>query len=415
MKKPTDTSPKPRVIVERIGGKEWHLEERELDVFDEVALWNENPRLLTYLTEGGAAASELELEQAVQRTRGYDNLRKSIEQIGQMESVYVWRKDPDVAYLVFEGATRVAILRELSRKRQSGPDAGRYRRVKAKVLPPEFGELERVILLARIHVRGSGVRSWGRYIEAKFIHDHVTVQSGQTAAMMLVTDMARHMEKSVSWVQRLRDAYEFGRHFVEHVDSDDAEQIAVEEFSVLEEISKAASIGPRLRDYANKEHDSLRGEVFDMVKNEAFSEYRDARFMKEFYDDPEKWAQLKSGEKGIAKKLAAEVKTSASGIKAKIASLEQHVQRVLDRGGEHGLAEEDIEALHRAESLIQQHLHPGVRPFRIALNTVTKALSEASLADVKSLDAAQVASLMEAVGYFNELVQRHNRPASAAA
>lgn len=151
-----------------------------------------------------------------------------------------------------------------------------------------------------------------------------------------------------------------------------------------------------------------------MVRNEAFSEYRDARFMKEFYEDPEKWAQLKSGEKGVAKKLAAEVKTSATGIKAKIAGLELHIQRVLDRGGDHDLGDDDVEALQRAQLLIQQHLHPGIRPFRIALNTVTKALSEASLADVKSLDASQVEALMEAVTYFDELVRRHNRPASAA-
>lgn len=414
MKKPTDTTPKPRTLVERIGGRDWYLEEQELDVFDHVVLWNENPRLLPYLADGGVAASEEDLESAVQRTRGYDNLRKSIEQIGQMESIYAWRKDTDTAYLVFEGATRVAILRELARKRQNGPDAGKFRKVKAKILPPEFGEMERVILLARIHVRGTGVRAWGRYIEAKFIHDHVTAPNGQSP-MMMVSDMAKHMEKSISWVQRLRDAYEFAHRFIEYVDAEDGEQIAVKEFSVLEEISKAAQIGPRLREYGNKQHDELRAEVFDMVKNEAFSEYRDARFMKEFYEDPDKWAQLKSGEKGVAKKLAAEVKTSASGIKAKIGSLEQHVQRVLDRGGDHGLGEDDVEALQRAEVLIQHHLHPGVRPFRIALNTVTKALSEASMADVKALEANQVSALMEAVTYFNELVQRHNPPASASA
>ncbi len=416
MKRPTDTTPKPRTFVERIGGKDWYLEEGDLDVFEEVALWNENPRLLTdpSLPDGGVAASELELEQAIQRTRGYDNLRKSIEQIGQMEAIYVWRRDADTAFLVLEGATRVAILRELSRKREGGPDATRFRKVKAKILPPEFGEVERVILLARIHVRGTGVRAWGRYIEAKFIHDHVTARGGKTIPMMTVTDMARHMEKSVSWVQRLRDAYEFGRRFVEYVDTDDAEQVAAREFSVLEEISKAAVIGPRVRDYDNRDHDILRGEIFDMVKNEAFGEYRDARFMKEFYEDPERWALLKSGEKGIANRLAAEIKNNSSGIKAKISSLEQHIQRVVDRG-DHGLGEEDVEALERAIAVIQHQLHPGVRPFRLALNSVTKALSEASLADVKALEQSQVSDLMEAVAYFNDLVRRHNPPASAAA
>jgi hypothetical protein len=328
-----------------------------------------------------------------------------------MEPIYAWRKDDDSAYLVLEGATRVAILRDLARKHQNGPLAGKFRKVKAKILPPHFGDLERVILLARIHVRGSGVRAWGRYIEAMFIHDHVTSQNGNKP-MMTVTEMANHMGKSVSWVQRLRDAYEFGRHFIEHVDSDDAEKIAVKEFSTLEEISKAQLIGPRVRDYDAKEWDELRAEVFDMVKNEAFTEYRDARFMKEFYDDPDKWAELKSGVKGIAKKLAAEVKTSSSGLKAKITGLEQHIQRVLDRGDDHGLNEDDVEALARAQLLIQQHLHKGVRPFRIALGAVTKALTEASMADVKDLSPDEVSALTEAVGYFSGLVAKHN-PAAA--
>jgi hypothetical protein len=417
MKTPIDITPKPRTFIERIGNKEWHLEERELDVFDDVVLWNDNPRLIAIPFQDGtdvASANELELEQALQRSRGYDNLRKSIEQIGQMESIYAWRKDDDTKYLVFEGATRVAILRELSRKRANGPEAGKHGRVKAKVLPPEFGEMERVILLARIHVRGSGVRAWGRFIEAKFIHDHVTVQTGQSKPLMSVSEMANHMEKSISWVQRLKDAYEFARHFEDHVDNDEAKVIAAREFSTLEEISKSTSIGPKLREYNNQEYDSLRAEVFDMVKNEAFSEYRDARFMKDFYEDPEKWALLKSGEKGIAKKLAAEVKTNASGIKAKIASLEQNIQRVLDRGDDHGLDDDDVEMLRRAQTLIQQNLHPGIRPFLFNLGTVTKALSEASLADVKALDAKQVGALKEAVSYFNELVQRHNPEVSAA-
>jgi hypothetical protein len=415
MMKTTDTTPKPRTLIERIGGKDWYLEERELDVIDEVTLWSGNPRLLPYLAGCASGAnSEEDLEAALQNTGGYDTLRRSIQLIGQMTAIYVWRKEEDHAYLVFEGATRVAILRELARARANGPEASRFRKVKAYVLPPDFGEVERVILLARIHVRGSGVRSWGRYIEAKFIHDNVTSQNGR-AELMSVSDMARHMEKSISWVQRLRDAYEFGRHFVEHLDSEDAYKAAVREFSVLEEISKAAVIGPRLRDYKNTEHDALRGEVFDMVKNEVFSEYRDARFMKDFYEDPEKWAQLKTGEKGIAKRLAAEVNVSSSGVKAKIAAIELQLQRTLDRNDDHGLTEDDIEALQRAQGLIHQHLHPGVRPFRMALHLVTKALSEASLADVKALKADEVTALMEAVGYFTGLVGKHNPAAVAAA
>lgn len=413
MKTPTDLTPRARTVVERIAGKDWDLEERELDVFDEVALWNDNPRLIPYLPVGQITSDE-ELESALQRTSGYDTLRKSIDQIGQMESIYAWRKDEDSKYLVFEGATRVAILRELERKKANGPDAGKHRRVKAKILPPEFGELERVVLLARIHVRGSGVRAWGRYIEAKFIHDHVTAPDGGKG-LMQVAEMARHMEKSISWVQRLRDAYEFGRQFIQYIDSDDAQRIAVDQFSVLEEISKAAGIGPKLREYDNPDYDPLRSEVFNMVRDEAFSEYRDARFLKDFYEDPEKWAQLKSGEKGIAKKLAAEVKTNSTGIKAKIAGLEQHLQRVLDRGGDHGICEDELDALRRSQTVIEAYLHPGVRPFRIALQSVTKTLSEVSLADLKALEQKEIDDLVEAMTYFRELVLKHGNTSPRAA
>ena len=403
-----NTAPRPRIHIEKIGDTEWELAEDQIDVFKDVTLWPDNPRLLTNVPEDGFASEE-ELEAALQRTRGYDGLKRSIEDIGQMEPIYVWRSDDASKFIVFEGATRVCILRQLSRTHASGPKAGKYGRVKVKVLPPHFGARERAILLARIHVRGTGVRSWGRYIEAKFIFDNVVDQEGHHA-LMSVTEMANHMEKSVSWVQRLRDAYQFARRFVEHVDNDQAEELAADEFSTLEEISKAPIIGSRLRDYSNTEHDGLRADVFEMVRNEVFKEYRDARFLKEFHDDPEKWAQLKSGEKHIASRLASEVKTNASSIKAKIAALEQQVQRALERQ-ETEFNDSDIEHLERAISRIQEHVHQGVRPFRIAFKTLVRTLTEASMADVKTVRSEELAEFQEALDYFNMLVERHGQAA----
>ena len=97
------------------------------------------------------------------------------------------------------------------------------------------------------------------------------------------------------------------------------------------------------------------------------------------------------------------------------AYLKQYRTPVFIDRGDHGLGEDDVESLERAIAAIQHQLHPGVRPFRLALNSVTKALSEASLADVKALEPRQVEGLMEAVAYFNDLVRRHNPLASAAA
>lgn len=404
-----DTTPSPRIHYEKIGDTEWPLPERILDVFDDVRLWPDNPRILPFIQTQGIGSDE-ELQVALQRTPGYDALRKSIEDIGQMEPIYVWKGEHSEKYVVYEGATRVAILRELSHKHSSGPKAKAYSRVKVKVLPPHFGEIERVILLARIHVRGSGVRAWGRYIEAKFIWDHVS-DSKDHKALMSITQMSTWMGKSVSWVQRLRDAYQFALRFVEHVDGPDAHKLAVEEFSTLEEISKVPVLGPKLREYSNAEFDGLRTEVFDMVRKEVFKEYRDARFLKEFHDDPEKWALLKTGERHVASRLANEVKTSGNSVKAKIGGLEQSIQRALERPN-HGLDDDDIDHLRRAMSRINEHVHHGVRPFRIALKGVTLTLSEASMADVKALQPDEIGEFTEALDYFKGLLEKHHGKAT---
>jgi hypothetical protein len=404
----TKAQPKPRKFLEKFGGREWELEEIELDIYDDVNLWSENPRLQTQLPISGVKSEE-QLEAALQLTRGYDTLLKSIDDIGQMEPIYVQRFDDNAKALTLEGATRLTIFRQLDRKYIKGVKEGKFRRIKAKLLPPDFGERERIILLARIHVRGTGVRDWGRYIEAKFIHDAVVGTSGSPATMN-VTEMAQHMEKSVSWVTRLRDAYTFAHKYIEHVDEEDGEgeKVAAQKFSVLEEASKARTIGVMLRDYNNSNYDSLRADVFDMVRNEAFKEYRDARFLKEFYDDPEKWEQLKSGERHVASRLALEIKSNSSSVKSKITSIGQQVSRSLDRD-EGDLGEEEVNLLYQAAAQIEHHLMPDVRQFRVSLRKFTSALEEASMADVKALDPDEVTAFRSALEYFDGLYEKHGK------
>src|SRR5262249_14398797 len=126
--------------------------------------------------------------------------------------------------------------RELIRKNPGDP---RFERVKAKVLPPHFTEEDKIVLLARIHVRGSGVRSWGRYIEAKFIFEATDDDNGSPARVTMA-NLARLLGKSQSWVSRLRDAYRFVRQYVDHIDKPDGEgaKEALDRFSILEEISR---------------------------------------------------------------------------------------------------------------------------------------------------------------------------------
>lgn len=397
-----DAAPKARFFREKIGNREYELREEKLDVFDELTLWECNPRLLPLVN---GIESEFDLEDHLKQTGGYGALAKSIADIGQMEPIYVWKREDQPKYLTIEGATRVTIKRELARKNTGKPDETKHRIVTAKILPPDFSEEERIILLAKIHVRGTGVRQWGRYVEAKFIYDAVT-SSGNGKPVMSMSDLARHMGKSVSWVSRLKDAYEFAKKFVEYIDSEDAQHLAVRHFSILEEISKSAGVGPKVRDYGNPEHDVARAEVFDMVKNGVFTEYRDARFMKQYHDDPEKWAQLKLGEPGIANKLANEIKAGSTSLTAKIEALPGQIERALDRDRD-ALDDTDVSTLRKAVAVAESYLNPGVEKFCLELNTFTKALESASLAEIKAVQREELERFEEALDDFRTRLEKH--------
>ncbi len=398
-----------RILYERIGNAEWELRDVRLNVHDDVALWNDNPRLQTSIMEG--FSSEADLEEALRMSSGYDGLRKSIQDIGQMEAIYVQRTMTG-KYLVLEGATRVTILRELDRKFTSGKHEGDFRDVQAKILPQNFGEKDIAVLLAGIHVRGSGVRSWGRYVEAKFIYETVVGRPGRPSLMNQAT-LAENMGKSESWVARLKSAYEFALKFIEYVDDGhSARRLAAEKFSVLEEISKARVIGPQLRDFDNRAHDELRQDVFDMVRNDVFKEYRDARFLKEFHEDEDAWAQLKSGEQHVANKLAQQTRDKSNSPKAKVEAIPQIVRRAIDRG-EDGFDDVDIANLQQTIDLIEDRVHDGVHPYRLALKKATRTLNKASRADVVDLQPSDIDEFNEAHKYFTGLINQHS-PAGGA-
>ncbi len=404
---PTDHKPKPRYFREKIGKQEYQLEEVKLDVFDDVALWAGNPRLED-LVPSGDYPTEEELEAHLQASPGYDGLARSIADVGQMEAIYAWRRDGQGKYLVYEGSTRVTILRDHARKRRGQPDEGRFRKVIALALPEEFTEEELVILLARIHVRGTGVRSWGRYIEARFIYNHV-VDSPSRKALMSVSQLADCMGKSISWVSRLKDAYEFAKRFVEHIDDpQEAQRLAKQYFSTLEEIAKSTGFGARVKDYGNRESDTLRAEVFEMVRNDVFKEYRDARFMKQFFEDPEKWEQLRSGETHVAHKLANELKVGNQGAKGKIAALPAQVDRAIAENPE-TFDEQDVTSLRVCLRAVGSSVNGGVSPFRLELREFTRSLEEASLSDIKQVIPDEMQALDEALEYFRDQLKRLNR------
>ncbi|HEX8691130.1 MAG TPA: hypothetical protein VF746_01715 [Longimicrobium sp.] len=312
-----------------------------------------------------------------------------------MEPVYVWKGSGYQKYLVLEGATRVTCLRDLLLRAKDEHRADQFRYVTAKVLPENFNERYRAILLARIHVRGDAVRNWGRYIEAKFVHDNVMPLNGNLPVMS-ATDLAASLGKSISWVVRLRDAYQFAEKFVEHLDSDDAEKLALDNFSVLEEISKAPGFGPRV-----KTDEALQAEVFNMVAAGVFKEYRDARFMSQYYSDPEKWTRLQSGEKEVAHRLATEVKAGNTSIRAKIQGIYSQIERTVAREPD-ALNVDDLEELQRSVVLLASHLGGGVGILRFRLREFVKALEDAPLREVRAVTEADFVALAAGMEDFRD-------------
>jgi hypothetical protein len=405
-------APAGRTFEERIGKKNWTVTECELDVMEDVKLWDQNPRIQTFLPHV-AAHSEEELEAALERTPGYAALKKSIQQLGQMEPIYVWRADPSKKYQVLEGATRVTIKRDLHRASIGEVNEGDFATIKAKVLPPEFDAADRTVLLAAIHVRGTGVRQWSRYDQARFIHEAVVGRPSKPPVMNQ-KQLAEFMGKSEPWVTRLKNSFDFSLKFEEHVDDEEhGARMAKDNFSVLEEISKAKTIGAMLRDHDNRKHDDLRADVFDMVRNNVFKEYRNARFLGDLYEDKEKWEQLKTGEEHIADRLTAELRVSSSGPKAKVAALPQQIKRAIDTESVE-FDEEDLALLREAASFVAGQVHQGVRQFRLNLREMTDMLAEASLADVRSLAGDELDAFNESLAYFQNLLAAHAKKAAAA-
>jgi len=143
-----------------------------------------------------------------------------------------------------------------------------------------------------------------------------------------------------------------------------------------------------------------------MVRNEVFTEYRDARFMKQYYDDPEKWALLKQGEKGIANKLANEIKAGSTSLKAKVEALPGQIERAFEREPE-SLNDDDVHTLRMAVKVAESFLNPGVEKFRLELAAFTTSLESVSLADIKSIQRDEIKRLDEALEDFRARLVKH--------
>lgn len=128
-----DDTPKAKFFREKIGDKEYELQEEKLDVLDELRLWDGNPRLLPYLAEASGIQSEEDLENHLKRTNGYGPLAKSIADIGQMEPVYAWKREEQPS------ALRAAANRRTRGQRASSVTAAGLRSRETRPMSPSSG------------------------------------------------------------------------------------------------------------------------------------------------------------------------------------------------------------------------------------------------------------------------------------
>ena len=391
--------PSPRYVM-MIGSREWELEGKDFAV-DGVELWDQNPRT-RHMTKG-LPKSEDEIAADLVQTPGYDTLKSSIRRQGQMERIFVQER-PGRKPLVIEGNTRVAILRELAAEFESKPEGDNFKYVKAKVLPTALTNEDIIFLQAAIHVRGSGVRNWSRYAQARFVHEAVTPMATGDAPATTQTRLAEQMGKSASWVNRLLHAYTFALKYVDHFDDDHAEKEAIEHFSILEEIAKSKAFGTRVREYDDPKTDNLREDVFEMVHNGAFSEYRDARYIQQFYEDPDKWRQLKEGEPGIASKLANEIRAGESTIGDRILSLPRSLERELESKPE-AFNEDHLDALNESVSQLEAQLG-GAAGLQTRVRLFRHSLGDVSLKDLELLDPSELDELVNAIERVRQLAGR---------
>ena len=404
----------PLKYPEIIGDQQYLLEHADLDVFTQVSLWNENPRIqvMQGITAdiptgemNGTPVTESECEERLRISPGYDALKSDIRRRGQLTPIYVFKQAGDDGYTVFEGATRVTVLRELALSLKGKPEYDRYSRVKCKVIPPHAPEKDLMLLVAQIHVRGDGVRQWARFNQAKFIYE----KTEGNPPLFSVDNLSQQLGKTHSWGYRLKNAYKFALLFIDHIDTPEAKGAAAKQFSTLEEISKATGFGKKVR-ADGSDGDELREEVFKMVNDNVFKEYRDARFMADFHANPEMWERLKSGEEHVANKLAKEISSGQSSVASRILGLPKQIENGLKSKPE-SVTEEHFNSLNESLRLVAAHLSGGLNTLRIGMNDFTEQAENAPLVHVKEVEMNEINRLKVAV---EDLEHRKNRAQQTA-
>lgn len=263
---------------------------------DEIRLWPDNPRTKHYTARFDSYPTEQDLVAAIVRvgSTNYRNLQRDIEKFGQQEAVFLKAErndDPIDVATVYEGNTRVAILKGLH---STQPNEPKFARVKAYLLPEHFSADDLAILMMNYHVKGTMRNQWARYQIGAYLYEHIEVLRRFNQA-----ELADKIGKSPSWVSRHLTVYRFAMEYKDEIEGThgtsaaDAEEEVERHFSLLEEAWKVKAF----RDQMDNDLDA-KETLFRWVHEGKFRDHRSIRGINEIYNDPRRREAVEDGEYG---------------------------------------------------------------------------------------------------------------------
>jgi len=262
---------------------------------DDIRLWPENPRIRHILARIEGFASEEDVMAAIRASapKTYRDLHKDIEKFGQSVPVFVKSEHRDGGQVqvatVYEGATRVTILKELHRRY---PRESRFLCVKTYMLPDSFSDQQLAILLANYHVKRALHRNpWDRYQIGAFLYEEID-RTGRFTGQ----EMAEVMGMSPSWVSRHLTIYRFALEYRDELEATygctatDAESETADKLSLLEEAWKVK----RFRDRFDDDPDA-KPTLFKWVHEGKFTDHRKIRAIDDVYADERARREVEAG------------------------------------------------------------------------------------------------------------------------
>lgn len=213
------------MLVEEITINGRTIEMQHIDVqLDQIELDEENPRIRYRLSldESGKSLEDLLLD-----SREVAELKKDIKRTGGLRERVYLQQIRKGRYVVREGNCRYSCYSSL---RKEEPRSTLWKRIPARILPPDVTDREVATLLSDWHVKGK-IR-WDAHEKAGYVH-RMHVHLG-----MSLDEIAKCMRSSKSTIQRMKDAYELMVDVFLKIDKGKYSKMGLQKWSYFDEFYK---------------------------------------------------------------------------------------------------------------------------------------------------------------------------------